>query len=98
MRLLDNSRSKVKKDDLDRRMPPIVPSLLWVLLWLTMWFWAIAGPLCVVLGVLAQLIDLPDWLFSFPKGKSLVTVGFLGVIGISFVWLRLRGYIKFSGE
>ena len=97
MRLLVNSTGKPAKDHPERNMPPVVSSLLWVLVWLTMWLWAIAGPMCVMMWVIAQLVDLPDWL-SFPNGEALVPSAFLGLIGVSFVWLRLRGYIKFAGE
>ena len=99
MKLLDNSTSKVMKDDSDRSMPPIVPSLVWKWLWGSMCMWAIVGPLVVVLWVASQFVDLPDWLSLFAASReTLFTLIFLGGIGVSFVWLRLRGYIKFSGE
>jgi hypothetical protein len=98
MKLLDNSTSKFMKDDLGHRPPPIFASLLWSALRLSMWCWAILGPLLVVLGVIARFVDFPDSLFSPSKGDPLGLFGILGGIGVSFVWLRLRGYIKFNGE
>jgi hypothetical protein len=85
------------KDPLQRSLPPLVPSLLWVFLSLVMWFWAIIGPLYVVLGILSYLVDLRD-VFPFPGRQALSLGGFLGAVGISSVWLRMRGYIKFGGE
>jgi hypothetical protein len=87
------------KDQTERRMPPVVPSLLWVLLCLVMWFWAIAGPLCVLLAVASHYVDLRD-VIEFPgrEVEALSVGGVLGAVGISFVWLRVRGYIKFCGE
>jgi hypothetical protein len=80
-------------------MPPIGPSLLWVFLCLVMWFWAIAGPLCVMLAVASYIVDLRGAL-EFPGGEvEALSVGsVLGAVGITFVWLRMRGYIKFGGE
>ncbi len=85
------------KDHPDRSTPPIVPRLLWEMLWATMSFWAIVGPLWVMWAVVSRFVDVPD-LFSFPIEEALWPFGFLGVIGVSFVWLWLRGYIKFAGE
>ena len=83
----------------ERRVPPIVPSLLWALLCLAMWFWAIAGPMCVLLAVASYFVDLRDVL-EFPgrEAEALSVGSVLGAVGISFVWLRVRGYIKFCGE
>jgi hypothetical protein len=62
-----------------------------------MWFWAIAGPLVFVLGVLSYFVDVGEVLAI--RGRDAVSVGgVLGGVGISFVWLRMRGYIKFCGE
>jgi hypothetical protein len=85
------------KEHSERSMPPIVPSLLWVFLWLAMWCWAIAGPLCVVLGILSYFVDLGDVL-AMPGRDALSVGGVLGGVGLSFVWLRMRGYLKFCGE
>jgi hypothetical protein len=83
----------------ERRMPPVGPSLLWVFLCLVMWFWAIAGPLCVPLAVASNFVDLRD-VIEFPgrEVEALSVGGVLGAVGISFVWLRVRGYLKFCGE
>ncbi len=98
MKLIDNSTSMVMKDDLGSRPPPIFALLLWSAFRLNMWCWVILGPLLVVLGVIARFVDLPDSLFSPSKGDPLGLFGILGGFGVSFVWLRLRGYIKFKGE
>jgi hypothetical protein len=81
----------------DRSRPRIVPRFLWESLWLAMWSWAIVGPLCVTWAVVSRFVDLPD-LLSFPKGEALWPFSNLGGLGITFVWLRLRGYIKSGGE
>jgi hypothetical protein len=85
------------KDTTQRSMPPIVPSLLWALLCLVMWFWAIVGPLLVVGGAASYFVDLRDVL-DIPGREALSLGGVLGAVGISFVWLRMRGYIKFCGD
>jgi hypothetical protein len=83
----------------ERRMPPMGPSLLWAFLCLVMWFWAIAGPLCVLLAVASSFVDLSD-VIEFPgREAEALSVGIvLGAVGISFVWLRMRGYVKFCRE
>jgi hypothetical protein len=86
------------KDTTERRTPPIVPSLLWVLLCLVMWLWAISGPLLIVGGVASYFVDLRDVLDIPPGREALLFGGVLGGVGVSFVWLRMRGYIKFCGE
>ena len=89
----------VTKDTTERKMPPVGPSLLWVFLCLVMWFWAITGPVCVLLAVASYHVDLRDVL-EFPGGRvEALSVGIvLGAVGISFVWLRMRGYIRLRGE
>jgi hypothetical protein len=62
-----------------------------------MWFWAIVGPLYVVVGVVSYFVDLED-LRSFQSTESISLSGVLGAVGISFVWLRMRRYILFCGE
>lgn len=85
------------KDDSERGMPPLVPSLLWALLCLVMWFWAITGPLLVVLGAASYFVDLRNVL-DIPGWEALSLGGVLGAVGISFVWLRVRRYVRFEGE
>jgi hypothetical protein len=53
--------------------------------------------LCVVWAIVSRFFDFPD-LFSFPRRESLALSIGLGGIGVTFVWLRLRGSIKFAGE
>jgi hypothetical protein len=83
---------RMTKDPSDRRVPPMVPSLLWVFLCLAMWFWPIVGPLCVMLAVASYVVDLRD-VIEFPgREAEALSVGIvLGAVGISFVWLRTRG-------
>jgi hypothetical protein len=85
------------KDAAERRVPPIVPALLWHYLRLTMWCWAIGGTLFFVGAVASYFVDLKD-LFLIPGRDTLLFGGVLGSVGVSFVWLRMRGYIKFCGE
>jgi hypothetical protein len=85
------------KDYSQHGMPPVLPSLLWALLCLAMWFWAIIGPLCVVLGVAAYFVDLSGVL-SIPRPQALTLGSVLGFVGITFVWLRRQGYIRFGEE
>jgi hypothetical protein len=33
-----------------------------------------------------------------PKGDTLSLSGFIAVVGVSFTWLRTKGYIKFCGQ
>jgi hypothetical protein len=87
------------KDHSEPGLPPLVPSLVWAMLCLVMWFWAIVGPLCVVLAIVSNFVDLRDVL-EFPgrQAEALSVGSVLGAVGISFVWLRMRGYVKFCGE
>jgi hypothetical protein len=85
------------KDPSERGMPPIVPSLVWALLCLVMWFWAIVGPLFVVAGAVSYYFDLGE-ILAIPGWQALSVGGVLGAVGIGFVWLRMRGYIRFQGE
>jgi hypothetical protein len=79
------------------RRPSIGSYVLWEFLWQTMWLSALFGPLCIVLGAISYLVDLPDAL-AFSSSQTLFQFGFLGVEGVIFTWLRMRGYIKFCGE
>jgi hypothetical protein len=87
----------MSKGHSERRKPSIGSYVLWGFLWQTMWLSAIFGPPCIVLGAISYFVDLPDWL-SFSSRQTLLQIGFLGVVGVSFTWLRLRGYIRFAGE
>jgi hypothetical protein len=85
------------KDQSERGMLPVVASLLWALFSLVMWFWAIVGPLFVVAGAVSYYVDLRGFL-SIPGWEALSLGSVLGAVGIAFVWLRMRRYIRFLGE
>jgi hypothetical protein len=85
--------------------PSMVRLILWTFLWLVMWGWAIIGPLFVVMACVSFFVDLSPYvdmtLFNgapvrTPQQKAIfLTVGALmGVVGIGFVWLYHRGYLK----
>lgn len=76
---------------------PFLPPLLWGLFVLVMWFWAVVGPLTVVFGILSSFVDLRGFT-SVPSEQSITFGIILGTVGLCFVWLRLRGDIKFRGE
>ena len=89
-----------------KRPPPsLLKLILWFLLWLVMWFWAIIGPLYVVLAVVSFFVDLSPWVsMTLPGGESVETTeqkllflaigAVLGFVGLGFLWLRHRGYLK----
>jgi hypothetical protein len=65
-----------------------------------MWFWAIFGPLAILIGALSFVTDLVNFEGATPNEK-LANMGFaapLGAVGLAFVWLRWRGYLKFAGR
>jgi hypothetical protein len=83
----------------------MVKLLLWTLLWLVMWFWAIVGPLFVVFAAVSFFVDISPVvslnLFggepvrtTEQKTVFLAVAAFLGCVGIGFLWLRRRGYLK----
>jgi hypothetical protein len=85
--------------------PSTVKLLLWTLLWVVMWFWAIIGPLFVVLAAVSFFVDVSPFadmtLFGgepvrTPRQKAVfLAVGALiGSVGIGFLWLYRRGYLK----
>ena len=84
--------------------PSVVKLLLWTFLWLAMWFWAIIGPLFVVAAVISFFIDISPIvdlnLFGEPVRTTVQKVEFLalgavlGFVGIGFLLLRRRGYLK----
>jgi hypothetical protein len=85
--------------------PSMVKLLLWTMLWLVMWFWAILGPLFVVLATLSFFVDVSPVVgmtdfFGNPvrtTGQKIVFLAVgacLGFAGIGFLWLLRRGYLK----
>jgi hypothetical protein len=84
-------------DHRDRRVPGVFPTMLWHFVRSVMWFWAIVGPLCVVLAVISYFVEVRDPLFLL-FGGTVAWGGALGGVGVSFVWLQMRGYIRFVGE
>jgi hypothetical protein len=85
--------------------PSMVKVLLWTLLWLVMWFWAIVGSLCVVLAIVSFFVDLSPFvslnLFSGEEARTtqqkvtfLVANAVIACIGVGFLWLYRRGYLK----
>lgn len=85
-----------------RRTPSIGSMIVWVFLCFAMWAWAIIGPFTLVFGTLSYL-EVPFFQsMSLPgdtAGEKLNYLGMttiLGAVGISFVWLRCRGYLKFG--
>jgi heme O synthase-like polyprenyltransferase len=86
-------------DRLDRRVPGVFSIMLWHGLRSGMWLWAIVGPLLVVLGVVSYFVDVRDSIFSlFMNRDFMVWGGVFGSAGLSFVWLQMRGYLRFKGE
>jgi hypothetical protein len=83
----------------------MVKLLLWTFLWLVMWFWAIVGPLFAVLAAISFFVDISDVVsltyfdgepVRTPQQKAifLAVSAFIGVVGIGFLWLYRRGYLK----
>jgi hypothetical protein len=83
----------------------MVKLVLWTLLWLAMWFFAIVGPLFVVLAAVSFFVDIsPVVSLNFFGGEPVRTTeqkavflavgAVLGFVGIGFLWLYRRGYLK----
>jgi hypothetical protein len=79
--------------------------VLWTLLWLVMWFFAIVGPLFVVLAAVSFFVDIsPVVSLNLFGGEPVRTTeqkvvflavgAVLGFVGIGFLWLYRRGYLK----
>ena len=81
-------------DPAPRRQPSMAAMIVWVLFCFAMWTWAIMGPLFLLSWILSFFVDFIDF---GPDPSQTVGVGVgLGVIGISFAWLRCREYLKFG--
>jgi hypothetical protein len=85
--------------------PSIVKLLLWTVLCLVMWFWAIIGPFFAVLAAISLFVDISPvvgmtWFSGEPvrtpgqKAVFIAANAFIGLVGIGFLWLRRRGYVK----
>jgi hypothetical protein len=83
----------------------MIKLVLWTLLWLVMLFWAVVGPLFVVLAVVSFFVDVSPVvdlrLFGgVPVRTQRQKAVFLGLsavmalVGIGFFWLRRRGRLK----
>jgi hypothetical protein len=78
--------------------------LLWWLLRVNMWGFAILGPVFVAVGLLSFIVDFGDsmWLGGKPvrtdQQKTAWTVcsAAFGALGLAFVWLCRKGYLKFA--
>ena len=88
-----------------RPPPSMIKLILWTMLWLLMWFWAIAGSLFAVLAAVSFFVDVSPVVgmtdfFGKPvrtteqKLVFLAAAACLGLVGIGFLWLRRRGYLK----
>jgi hypothetical protein len=92
-------------DSPKRRDPPAVVYLIWAVFVLIMWGWAILGTLYVVLGVLCFFVDLGGIIDigaqDVPTRQKLTSIAWpalMGIVGISFIWLRRCGYLKYGPE
>jgi hypothetical protein len=78
--------------------------MLWWMHCLNMWGFATLGPVFLVLGVFSFFVDLGDslWLGGEPvrtdrqKGAWIVCSSAFGALGLVFVWLRRKGYLRFT--
>jgi hypothetical protein len=88
--------------------PSVILLFLWALVCLAMWFWAIVGPLFVVLGALSFFLDLGAFGIDISgfggepvrtTGQKLtfMAVGAIGaIVGIAFLWLRRCGWLRYG--
>jgi hypothetical protein len=82
-----------------KRQPSMATMILWVLFCFVMWYWAIVGPLFLVIGIMSlygvDFIDFPGQ--TITEKLSYMEFGaVLSTVGLAFVWLRCRGYLKFG--
>ena len=72
--------------------------IVWVLFCFVMWGWAIIGPLSLLLGTLS-LAGVDFISAGRTKDETILNIEIgaaCGAIGLAFVWLRCRGYLKFG--
>jgi hypothetical protein len=84
-------------DQPERGGPPVVAWVLWGVVRTVMWGWAITCPLLIVAGAASYFVDMSSFL-PIPGPEALRFGIPLGTVGLAFVWLRLRGFIRFTGE
>lgn len=82
------------------KSPSMAARTVWVFFSFAMYAWAIIGPLSLVIGTLSFFTDLVSFegATMAEKLKNMGLVAILGVVGLSFVWLRRAGFLKFGGE
>jgi hypothetical protein len=80
-----------------KRQPSLATMIVWVLFCFIMSGWAIIGPLILLMRVLSFFVDWAD-IGANPEEihRNLSLGAGLGAVGIGFVWLRCRGYLKFG--
>lgn len=83
-----------------RDRPSMAGRIVWVFFSFVMWGWAILGPLAVLIGTLSFFTDVVsiEGATTNEKLKNLGLIAFLGMVGLSFVWLRRAGFLKFGDE
>jgi len=79
-----------------KRQPSLASMILWVLFCFVMWAGAIMGPIILLCWVLSDFVGGID-LGPNPDQTAHLGGG-LGAIGLAFVWLRCRGYLKFGNR
>ena len=72
--------------------------IVWVLFCFVMWAWAIMGPLFLLFGTLSLAnLDFVDMGATRDEIiRNMQFGGGIGAVGLAFVWLRCRGYLKFG--
>jgi hypothetical protein len=88
----------MESDQKPKRQPSMASMIVWVLFCFGMWAWAIIGPLGLLLGTLS--LAGVDFISAGATRDETVrimgTFAGVGAVGLAFVWLRCRGYLKFG--